>query len=60
MKWSKILINEMEVNVIVDTGCTKSVSGKKWFHNFLKCFDNTSLNKVKVVPSEKSLKFGDG
>ena len=50
----------MEVNVIVDTGCTKSVSGKKWFHNFLKCFDNTSLNKVKVVPSEKSLKFGDG
>lgn len=50
----------MEVNVIVDTGCTKSVSGKNWFYNFLKCFDNTALNKVKIVPNEKSLKFGDG
>ena len=30
----EILINEMEVNAIIDTACTKTVSGKNWFHNW--------------------------
>ena len=49
----EILINEMEVNAIIDTACTKTVSGKNWFHNFLKCLDDTAFNKVKIVSSEK-------
>ena len=49
----KILMNKMEVNAIIDTACTKIVSGKNWFHNFLKCLDDTALYKVKTVPSEK-------
>ena len=56
----EILINEMEVNAIIDTACTKAVSGKNWFHNFLKCLDDTAFNKVKIVSSEKTFKFGDG
>ena len=56
----EILINQMEMNTITDTACTKTVSGKNWFHNFLKCLDNTALNKVNIVPSEKKFKFGDG
>ena len=51
----EILINEMEVNAIIDTACTKTVSGKNWFHNFLKCLDDTAFNKVKIVSSEKLL-----
>ena len=50
----------MEMNTITDTACTKTVSGKNWLHNFLKCLDNTALNKVNIVPSEKKFKFGDG
>ena len=56
----EILINEMEVNDIIDIDCTKTVYGKNWFHNFLKCLDDTALNKVKIIPSEKTFKFGDG
>ena len=32
----EILISEMETNAITDTACTKTVSGEKWFLNFLK------------------------
>ena len=53
----EILINEMEVNAIIDTACTKTVSGKNCFCNFLKCLDDTVLNKVKIVPSEKSFQI---
>ena len=56
----EILINEMKVNAIIDTACTKTVFGKNWFHNFLKCLDDTALNKVKIVPDEKAFQFGDG
>ena len=47
----EILINEMEVNAIIDTACTKTLSGKNWFHNFPKCLDDTAFNKVKIVSS---------
>ena len=56
----EILINEMEVNAIIDTACTKTVSGKNWFCNFLKCLDDTVLNKVKLCQVRKAFKFGDG
>ena len=49
----------MEVNAIIDTACTKTVSGENWFHNFLKRLNDTALSKVKIVPSDKTFKFGD-
>ena len=56
----EVLINEMEVNAIIDTACTKTVAGEKWFHNYLKCLDDTALNKVETRSSKKTFKFGDG
>ena len=56
----EILINEMEINAVIDTACTKTVSGENWFQNYLKCLDDTGLNKVKIIPSKKTFKFGDG
>ena len=55
----EILINEIEVNATIDTAWTKTVLGKNWFHNLLKCLDDTAFNKVKIVSSEKTFKFGD-
>ena len=55
----EILINEIEVNATIDTAWTKTVFGKNWFHNLLKCLDDTVFNKVKIVSSEKTFKFGD-
>ena len=49
----------MEVNAIIDTACRKTVSWENWFHNFLKHLDDTTLNKVKIAPSEKTFKLGD-
>ena len=56
----EILINEMNVNAIIDIAYTKTVLGKNWFHNFLKCLDDTALNKVKIVSNERAFQFGDG
>ena len=56
----EILISEMETNAMIDTACTKTVSGEKRFLNFTKCLDDTALNKVQVIPSRKVFKFGDG
>ena len=56
----EILISEMETNAIIDTACTKTVSGEKWFNNFISCLDDTALNSVKIIPSKKVFKFGDG
>ena len=49
----------MKTSVIIDTACTKAVSGEKYFFNFMKCLDDIALNKVHVVPSRKICKFGD-
>ena len=49
----------METNAIIDTTCTKTVSGEKWFLNFMECLDDTALNKVQVIPTRKVFKFGD-
>ena len=56
----EVLINEMEINAIIDTACTKTVAGENWFHNYLKNLDDTALDMVKTSPSQKTFKFGDG
>ena len=42
------------------TQLVQKLSGENWFQNYLKCLDDIALNKVKVIPSEKTFKFGDG
>ena len=41
----EIMISEMETNAIIDTACTERVSGEKCFFSFIKCLDDTALNK---------------
>ena len=54
------LISEMETNEITETACTKMVSGEESFLDFMKCLDDTALNKIQVILSRKVCKFGDG
>ena len=57
----EILISEIEMNAIIDTACTKTVSREKnFFFNFIKCLDDSAFKKVQVVPWRKIFKFGDG
>ena len=53
----EILINEMIADPIIDTTWTKAVSGKYWFHNNLKCLDDTGLNNVQIAPSKKTQRW---
>ena len=55
----EILISEMETNTVIDTARKKTASGEEWFLNFMKCLDDTALNKVQVIPSRKIFKFSD-
>ena len=50
----------METNEITETACTKMVSGEESFLDFMKCLDDTALNKIQVILSRKVCKFGDG
>ena len=56
----EILINEMETNAIIDTACTKTVSGEKWCFNYMNCLDDTEINLIEIKPSRKVFKFGNG
>ena len=56
----EILINEKETNAVIDTACTKTVSGEKWFFNYMTCLDDTAINLIEIKPSRKVFKFGDG
>ena len=51
----EIMISELEANAIIDTVCMKTVSGEKWFLNFMICLDDTALNKVNSFLVEKYL-----
>ena len=56
----EILLNEMETNAIIDTACTKTVSGEKWFFNYMNCLDDTAINLIEIKPGRKVFKFGYG
>ena len=47
----EILINEMQTNPIIDTACTKTVSGEKWFFNYMNCLDKKAINLIEIKPS---------
>ena len=50
----------METNAIIDTARTNTVTGEKYFFNFIKCVDDSAFNKMQVTPSRSILKFVDG
>ncbi|XP_078490921.1 uncharacterized protein LOC144747058 [Ciona intestinalis] len=56
----EVLSNEAENHAVVDTACTKTVCGQKWFTKFIKSLKNENKINVKTYPSKSSFVFGDG
>ena len=56
----KDFIEEMVTKAVIDTECTKTVAGQLWLQNYMKSFDDTSLNQVEISESHKVFKFDDG
>jgi hypothetical protein len=57
---SKRLQNEADQSCVLDSACTSTVCGYKWFQSYV---DNLSMSDVKLVKSrkgEKTFKFGIG
>ena len=50
---------QTDLNAIIDTACTKTVTGEEWLHNYIKNLDDTLINQVEVYPSKRIFKFGD-
>ncbi|ESO93699.1 hypothetical protein LOTGIDRAFT_153154 [Lottia gigantea] len=45
---------------VIDTACTKTVTGKRWLTNFLGKLNEEERSAVKKEPSRKGFRFGDG
>ena len=46
--------------VVLDTGCVKTVSSTKWLNTFISRMHPATREKIKVEPSDKVFKFGGG
>ena len=46
--------------VVLDTGCIKSVASTKWINTFLNALHPSTRDKVKIDHSNRTFKFGGG
>ena len=46
--------------VLLDTGCVRTVSSRTWMNNFIKTLSARSRENIKVFPSSKIFRFGGG
>ena len=53
----QIFMTEAQGSAVIDTACTKTVCGEKWFEHFLTKVDKST---VTVSESKRPFKFGDG
>ena len=65
VKRSKITKHEIFVaeackSAVIDTACTKTVTGEHWFHNYLDSLSPQHLQEVEILTSNTPFKFGDG
>ena len=56
----EILLAEASKSAIVDTACTKTVAGEKWFAQYCDQLSDENEKRVKLLPSHTPFKFGDG
>ena len=56
----EVLIIESLGAAVIDTACTRTVCGEKWFSNFVENVKDSDRNKLIINPSRKVFKFGDG
>ena len=52
--------NEENNHAIVDTGCAKSVAGKKWAAKLIVNMDQDDLNDVRTLNGHEKFRFGSG
>ena len=55
-----VLTIESLGTAVIDTACTRTVCGEKWFNNFVENMRESDRYKMKIIPSRKVFKFGDG
>ena len=46
--------------VVLDTGCIKSVTSSKWLNNFIESLHPSTRERIKVDKSDRVFKFGGG
>ena len=56
----EIFVVETSKSAVIDTACTKTVAGKKWYQNFKTNLPNDYVAQIESFPSETVFKFGDG
>lgn len=54
---NEIFVLESSGSAIIDTACTRTVCGEKWFKQFM---EQTSKKNVPTFESNRAFKFGDG
>ena len=53
---NEIFVLESSGTAIIDTACTRTVCGEKWFNGFCEKMGH----KISTTPSHRAFKFGDG
>ena len=53
-------VAETSKSAVVNTACTKTVAGEKWFENYKSNLREKAKQEIEIHPSSISFKFGDG
>ena len=61
-KFSKteIFVAKASKSAVIDTACTKTIAGEKWFTNFKSNLTDDSIKNIEIYQSNTKFKFGDG
>ncbi len=57
---NEILMTESFGCAVIDTACTSSVCGKKWYDQYIDSLSPDERNSVSTQESKKIFRFGDG
>ena len=57
---NEILLTESFGCAIIDTPCTKTVCGKRWYEEYVDQLEQKKKKKIKIGTSAKTFKFGNG
>ena len=54
------ITEELRDKAIIDTGCSKAVTGSKWIRGFFALLDEDDRKQVQKIKGTASFAFGDG
>ena len=57
---NEILLTESFGCAIIDTACTKTVCGKRWYEEYVDQLEQKKKKQIKTGASAKTFRFGDG